>query len=265
MATRAQAANRTGLRLVAYLRVSTDKQGIRGLGIEVQRKTVLDYVRNAGHEARLLAEYIEVESGRRSDRPELLKAMDHARNAGATLVIAKLDRLSRDVHFLTGLERAGIEFVACDLPNANRLTVTILAAVAEHEREMISQRTKAALQVAKERVAQSGQRKHPKVMRLGNPHGARSLLGRGNHHAIAAIKAKADATAQRLRTLFRALQDEGITDVRRIAATLNERGVLSPNGAAWHPTSVSRLAKRIAQLEDRASDRAAQKNVLLAE
>lgn len=257
MASTDQMAKRSGLRLVAYLRVSTDKQGIRGLGIEVQRKTVLDYVRSGGHGAKLLAEYIEVESGRRSDRPELLKAMDHARNAGATLVIAKLDRLSRDVHFLTGLERAGIEFVACDLPNANRLTVTILAAVAEHEREMISQRTKAALQVAKERVSQSGQRKHPKVMRLGNPHGARSLSGYGNHHAIAAIKAKANATAQRLRNLFNALHAEGITDIRRMAATLNERGVLSPNGATWHPTSVSRLTKRIAQLEAVAGDRTA--------
>jgi DNA invertase Pin-like site-specific DNA recombinase len=232
-------------RLVSYLRVSTDKQGIRGLGIEAQRHTVLDYVRRVGPQSTMLGEYVEVESGRRSDRPELWKAIDHARNAGATLVIAKLDRLSRDVHFLTGLEKAGVEFVACDLPNANRLTVTILAAVAEHEREMISQRTKAALQVARERVAHTGQRQHPAVKRLGNPNGAQVLKGRGNAEAVAAMKAKADVTAQRLLGIFRSLQAQGITTVRSMARALNERGVLSPNGQSWHPTTVVRVRRRL--------------------
>lgn len=236
------------IRLVCYLRVSTDKQGIRGLGIEAQRNAVIEFVRRAGPDAKLLAEYVEVESGRRSDRPELAKAIEHARNAGTTLVIAKLDRLSRDVHFLTGLEKAGVEFVACDLPNANRLTITILAAVAEHEREMISQRTKAALTVARERIAKTGQRKHPNVKRLGNPYGAHALRNSDNAAAIAAIKAKANATASRLQSVLRALQAEGITSVRNIAKTLNESGVLSPNGRDWHPNTVVRISKRIASM-----------------
>lgn len=233
------------IRLVAYLRVSTDKQGVRGLGIEAQRNAVTDYIRRAGPSAVLLGEYVEVESGRRSDRPELLKAIDHARNGGAILVIAKLDRLSRDVHFLTGLEKAGVEFVACDLPNANRLTVTILAAVAEHEREMISLRTKAALSVARERVALRGQRKHPQVKRLGNPYGALALAGRGNAKAVEARRAKAQATAERLRGVFESLSAEGNTSMRAMARTLNERGVLSPSGMSWHPNSVARILDRL--------------------
>lgn len=230
-------------RYVPYLRVSTDKQGIRGLGIEAQRNEVTVFVRNAGPSAKLLGEYLEVESGRKADRPQLLKAMDHARNAGATLLIAKLDRLSRDVHFLTGLERSGIEFIACDLPNANRLTITILAAVAEHERELISQRTKAALAVARQRVEHYGQRKHPSVKRLGNPFGASSLKHHGNAHAIVAVQASAYATRSRLAPLLTELRQQGITSTRGIANALNERGVLTPRGARWHPTSVSRLLK----------------------
>src|SRR5262249_15743368 len=152
---------------------------------------------------------------------------------GGTLVIAKLDRLSRDVHFLTGLEKAGIEFVACDMPNANRLTITILAAVAEHEREMISQRTKAALQVARERIAKTGHRGHPNVRRLGNPQGGRHLAQRGNAQAMVAVKAKADATARRLHGILQAIQGEGITSANGIAKVLNDRGVLSPRGRSW--------------------------------
>ena len=125
-------------RFVAYFRVSTAKQGLEGLGIAAQRFAVSEFMRRAGPSATLLADYVEVESGKWDDRPELAKAMDHTRAAHACLLIAKLDRLSRDVHFLTGLEKAGVEFIACDMPNANRLTVTILAAVAEQERRNIS-------------------------------------------------------------------------------------------------------------------------------
>lgn len=231
-------------KLVAYLRVSTDKQGIRGLGIEVQRRAVHDYAGRQGDKTLLLAEYMEVESGRRTDRPELLKAIDHARNAGALLVIAKLDRLSRDVHFLTGLDKAGVEFVACDMPNANRLTITILAAVAEHEREMISQRTKAALQVAKTRVALTGQRPHPQVRRLGNPQGARALQGATNKKAIDAIKAQADTVAHRVNRAIEYLMGGTEMNNRELARALNEDGVLSPRGGRWYPTSVARVRKR---------------------
>ena len=231
-------------KLVAYLRVSTDKQGIRGLGIEAQRKAVHDFAQRNGSAAALLAEYVEVESGRRADRPELWKAIDHARNAGALLVIAKLDRLSRDVHFLTGLDKAGVEFIACDMPNANRLTITILAAVAEHEREMISQRTKAALAIAKSRIAATGQRGHRQVKRLGNPFGARHLQGSSNEKAVAAIKARADDSAYRVNRAINHIDGSANMSDHKLAEALNAQGVLSPRGGRWHATSVARIRKR---------------------
>ncbi|HRF07568.1 MAG TPA: recombinase family protein [Xanthobacteraceae bacterium] len=232
-------------KLVAYLRVSTDKQGIRGLGIEAQRRAVHDYASRQGGTTMLLAEYMEVESGRKADRPELWKAIDHARNSGALLVIAKLDRLSRDVHFLTGLDKAGVEFVACDMPNANRLTITILAAVAEHEREMISQRTKAALAVARIRIGSTGQRPHPHVKRLGNPNGARALAGSSNSNAIAKIKQKADEAALRIKRVIDDVRCDSELSTEGIARELNQRGVLSPRGHRWHRTTVIRLLKRL--------------------
>src|SRR3954452_8738746 len=147
-------------RFIAYYRVSTDKQGQSGLGLEAQRKTVTDYL-NGGAWA-LIGEFTEVESGKRDDnRPVLAKALAACRAHGATLVIAKLDRLARNVAFISRLMEGGVEFVAVDFPTANRLTIHILAAVAEHEREMISARTKAALQAAKARG-----------VKLGNPRAA---------------------------------------------------------------------------------------------
>jgi len=130
---------------IAYYRVSTDRQGRSGLGLEAQRAAVVRYLASVG--GILIAEHTEVETGRRNDRPELQKALAGCRKHKARLVIAKLDRLSRNVAFIAALMDAGVEFVACDNPHATRLTLHILAAVAEHEREMISARTKAALQV----------------------------------------------------------------------------------------------------------------------
>jgi DNA invertase Pin-like site-specific DNA recombinase len=139
---------------VSYLRVSTDRQGASGLGLEAQRKSVLDYL-NGGRWT-LAAEFVEIESGKRSDRPQLTAALAACKKQKAKLVIAKLDRLSRNVHFISGLMDAGVEFVACDMPHANKLTIHILAAVAEHEREAISARTTAALQAAKARGVKLG-------------------------------------------------------------------------------------------------------------
>lgn len=238
-------------RYVSYLRVSRESQGLQGLGIEAQRRTVSDYLTRVGASDLLLAEYVEVESGKRADRPELTKGIDHARNARATLVIARLDRLSRDVHFLTGLERAGIEFIACDLPNANRLTVTILAAVAEYEREMISQRTRAALAVARDRIAVVGQKGRPALKRLGNPNGAAHLHPFGNRAAVRAVKAKADETANRLRPTLQAVIQSGAQSARSIAIGLNNRGVLSPRGFAWDARAVINLQRRLTRLEQR--------------
>src|SRR3954451_12657380 len=139
---------------VAYYRVSTAKQGANGLGLDAQREAVAGHL--DGGKWQLAAEFTEVESGRKNDRPELAKALATCRRTGATLVIAKLDRLARNVAFVSNLMEAGVEFVAVDFPTANRLTIHILAAVAEHEREMISARTKAALAAAKARAVKLG-------------------------------------------------------------------------------------------------------------
>ena len=143
-------------RFVAYYRVSTDKQSRSGLGLEAQRAAVEAHV--AGARGAVAAGFIEVESGRKKDRPQLAAALAAARAHRAVLVIAKLDRLARNVHFVSGLMESGVEFVAADMPTVNRLTVHILAAVAEEEARMISARTKAALAAAKARG-----------VRLGNP------------------------------------------------------------------------------------------------
>ena len=134
-------------RFISYLRVSTDKQGEHGHGINAQRQAIRNYISAQGGD--LLEEYVEVESGKRNDRPELHKAISRCQVSRATLIIAKLDRLSRNVAFIANLMDAGIDFVACDNPFANRLTIHILAAIAEHEREMISRRTREALAAAK--------------------------------------------------------------------------------------------------------------------
>jgi len=129
-------------KFIGYIRVSTDKQGKSGLGLEAQRKAIMDYLNGGSWE--LIAEYVEIESGKIDERVELQKALKHCNMTGATLVIAKLDRLSRDSHFIGSVMKSGIEFIACDMPAANKFTIHILAAVAEHEREMISTRTRAA-------------------------------------------------------------------------------------------------------------------------
>ena len=139
---------------VSYLRVSTAKQGQSGLGLEAQRKAVADFLN--GGSWTLLAEYVEVESGANDERPKLAEALARCRLHDATLVIAKLDRLSRDAHFLLGLQKAGVRFVAADMPEANEMVVGIMAVVAQAERRMISARTKAALQAAKARGVRLG-------------------------------------------------------------------------------------------------------------
>src|ERR1700730_9289874 len=141
-------------KFIAYLRVSTTKQGKSGLGLEAQRKAVTDFL--DGGKWQLVKEFVEIESGKKADRPQLMKAFQACRVFGAKLVIAKLDRLSRDAYFLLGLEKAGVDFVAADMPTANRLTVGIMAMVADEERRVISARTKAALAAAKRRGVKLG-------------------------------------------------------------------------------------------------------------
>ena len=206
---------------VAYLRVSTDKQGIRGLGMDAQQAAVTRFV--AASRGRLLAQYVEVESGKRADRPELQQALDHAKQARATLLIAKLDRLSRNVAFISRLLESGVELLCCDMPQANRLTLHILAAVAEHERQMISERTKAALAAAKARGA-----------RLGAPHGSDPSAARAERTRAAT------AFRDRMAPDVVRLAGQGLS-LQRISTELNRLGSVTSTGKAWYPAAVWRV------------------------
>lgn len=183
--------------------------------------------------------YTEIESGKLNDRPQLAQAIHLCRVTGATLVIAKLDRLSRNAAFLLTLRDSGINFVAADMPDANQLTVGIMALIAQHEREAISKRTREALQAAKARGT-----------KLGNPNGAAALrrAGKGNGASLRIICEKADRHARNLKPVVDALQNEGITSLSGIAHQLTERGMLTPRGGQWHKTSVKNLINRMRRL-----------------
>jgi DNA invertase Pin-like site-specific DNA recombinase len=218
-------------RFVAYLRVSTQRQGASGLGLEAQRKAIADYLN--GGSWQLVAEHVEVESGKRDDRPELAKALMACRVHGAMLIIAKLDRLARNVAFISNLMAAGVEFVAVDFPQANRLTVHILAAVAEHEREMISARTKAALAAAKARG-----------VRLGNPENLSNRI-KGTARSAVVRHGRAGRRATDLRPLIASIQAAGATSLGGIARELNRRGVPTPRGTGqWQALQVKRVLDR---------------------
>jgi len=222
-------------RFVSYLRVSTDKQGDKGLGIEAQRQAVRAYLTHVNHGAELLQEFVEVESGRKDDRPQLRAALERCELSGATLLIARLDRLTRKASFLLNLQESGATFVACDNPYADKFTVGILAMVAQKERELIVARTKAALAAAKARGT-----------KLGNPNGAAHLRGRGNSEAVSAITAKAACRAAKLKGTLEAIRAEGHDSLTAIAAELGRRGIVTPRGDAWHPMAVKRLLERLA-------------------
>ena len=218
---------------VAYYRVSTARQGASGLGLEAQQEAVRAYL-NGGN-WRLVAEVTEVESGKRNDRPKLAEAIRLCKLHGATLIIAKLDRLARNVAFISNLMESGVDFTAVDFPKANRLTVHILAAVAEHEREMISARTKAALQAAKARGKHLGGDR-------GNFADVRAL---GPAVSVAARAAKANERAALVAPIVKELQAAGAS-LRTIAAELNERGIPTPRGGAWSAVQVKRVVERAA-------------------
>ena len=215
-------------RFVAYYRVSTARQGRSGLGLEGQRAAVISYL--DGGRWTLVAEFTEVESGANNGRPELAQALAACRLKGATLVIAKLDRLSRDAHFLLGLEKAGVDFVAVDMPNANRMTVGIMAVIAEEERRMISERTKAALSAAKARgVKLGGWKGGPKVDgRLG----------------VEAQQRQAQAFAVELEPVVGDLRRRGLS-LRQMAAELTSQGIQTPRGGQWSACAVRNVLLRL--------------------
>jgi DNA invertase Pin-like site-specific DNA recombinase len=207
---------------VAYYRVSTGKQGRSGLGLDAQRKAVTEYL-DAG-EWKLVGEFTEVESGRKNDRPELAKALTACKRHKATLVIARLDRLARNVHFISGLMESKTAFVACDMPEATPFMLHVYAAVAEQEARAISARTKVALQAAKARG-----------VRLGRT-GADILAPK--------YRAEAVARAKELEPVIREFQGRGLS-LRRIASELNERKVKTTRGGKWHQQSVKQVLQRL--------------------
>ena len=215
-------------RFVAYYRVSTDRQGQSGLGLDAQRTAVAQHIGTA----ELVAEFTEVESGRKNDREQLAQAMAVAKKAKAVLVIAKLDRLARNVHFISGLLESGVPFVCADMPEADRTFLQMSAVFAEWEARKISERTKAALQAAKARG-----------VRLGSP-----TPTKGSEAGIERIQARADAYAARIQPIIASIQASGAVTLRDIAAALAHRGVETARGnTEWRPAQVARLIQRFPQ------------------
>ncbi|MDB5597259.1 MAG: Resolvase domain protein [Hyphomicrobiales bacterium] len=221
-------------KFIAYYRVSTERQGKSGLGLDAQRKAVSDFLN--GGSWTIAAEYTEVESGKNDDRPELARAIQACRLYSAKLVIAKLDGLSRDAHFLIGLQKAGVQFVAADMPEANEMIVGIMAVVAQAERKMISAPTKAALAAAKARGQKLG------GVRPNSPVLTAEDLAKG-----AAVRtARAEQRAQDLTPVITELQAQGVTSLGAIARGLTERHIPPAKGlVSWTPMQVSRVLARM--------------------
>lgn len=227
------------MRFVSYLRVSTDRQGKSGLGLDAQRKAVTDHVMGKGE---IAAEYVEIESGKKSDRPQLARALAEAKKVGAVLLIAKLDRLARNVAFIANLLEAGVEIAAADMPEANRFLLHVMAAVAEHEAQAIADRTRAALAAAKARGVALGW----------------SMPGRALEQRCAARKgaernaAKAGQYAANVLPIIRQVAAGG-RSLRQIADELNMRGVKTARGGLWYAGTVRNILARDKQIEAHAA------------
>lgn len=227
------------MKFITYLRVSTDRQGRSGLGLEAQRLAVSQYVQGKGA---ILAEFIEVESGKKADRPQLQAAMSEAHKSGATLLIAKLDRLSRNVAFIANLLNSGVEIAAADMPEANRFLLHVMAAVAEHEAQAISDRTRAALAAAKARGVALG---------WSMPERAQEQYEACRRGAASNAR-KADQYAANLLPLVQELlTTEG--SLWKVADALNSRGIKTARGGDWYASTVRNLLKRKAHLLDQPS------------
>ena len=220
-------------RFISLLRVSTDKQGISGLGLEAQRDHVGHYIEGVGGE--LIQEFVEVTSGRKTDRTILNQAIELCQVYNATLILKSFDRLSRDAHFLLGLQKSGIRFLASDNPQANELTVGILALVAQQEAQAISSRTKAALAAAKARGVKLG--------------GFRGYVGRTEDLQTATEKRieNANLKATRLKPILKRVNPDGSLSLHRVAKALNQEEIPTMSGKGqWNAKSVQRVYKRIA-------------------
>jgi DNA invertase Pin-like site-specific DNA recombinase len=219
-------------KFVSYFRVSTQKQGRSGLGLEAQKAAVDTYL--AQHSGVQLASYTEVESGKSNERPQLQAALLRCRQTRATLLVAKLDRLSRNAAFLLNLRDSGVKFQAIDLPEANTLTLGILATLAQHERELISQRTKAALAARKARG-----------LPLGTPRDLSAYAKRASALGRAANTASATARAREIAPQIQAARAQGHTSLRRIAEYLNALEITTPRGKQWTATAVANVQRLI--------------------
>jgi DNA invertase Pin-like site-specific DNA recombinase len=233
---------------VTYFRVSTDKQGVSGLGLEAQREAVARHV--AAYRGTVVAEFTEVETGtNKRHRPQLVAALGACRLRRATLVIAKLDRLARNVHFVSGLMESGVDFVACDNPHANKMLVQMMGVFAEYEATAVSERTTAALAVVKASIEATGQwtsrRSGKSITKLGNPN-----LRKGDRFGDARVArkartAKADEHASDVMLYIREARAAGCDTLGKIARALTARGIETPaRGLIWNRTQVSRIIKR---------------------
>jgi DNA invertase Pin-like site-specific DNA recombinase len=219
---------------ISYLRVSTDRQGKSGLGLDAQRKAIDEQLHRGNW--LLLKEFVEVESGKNDERLQLKKALETCERTGAKLLVAKLDRLSRDLAFIANIMKTKVEFIACDFPDANRLTIHILSAMAEYERELISKRTKDALKASKARGK-----------KLGNPQNLNSEAAkRGRLLGTQARQLKADEHAQGVYETIKGYQDQGMS-LNQIARLLTENKVLTSRGkdCRWTATAVKNIIKRL--------------------
>ncbi|HIJ62254.1 MAG TPA: recombinase family protein [Rhodospirillaceae bacterium] len=217
--------------IIAYYRVSASQQGKSGLGIEAQKAAIATFA--SGNDMQIGGEFVEIETGKGSDaldrRPELAAALAAARKAKCPVVVAKLDRLSRDVHFISGLMSHRVPFVVAELgADADPFMLHPYAALAEKERSLIASRTKAALTAAKARG-----------VKLGNPN-----LGLARTKAVEATKAEADRNAENILPVVRQIQAAGAKTLREIAEALNARGVATPRGGQWYASSVKNLLAR---------------------
>jgi DNA invertase Pin-like site-specific DNA recombinase len=211
---------------IPYYRVSTERQGQSGLGLDAQRKAVRDFARF--NKLRLLSEFTEIESGKKSKRPILLQALEQCKNNNALLLIAKLDRLGRNVAFISKLMESNVDFIAVDNPYANKLQVHIMAAFAEYERDQISNRTKEALQAAKRRGV---------------------VLGKYARTLAKTHKKRSKVFARKMRPVIRSLMTEGFESVRELTDILNEKKIATFTGnGRWHVSTVHRLLQQIKKL-----------------
>ena len=229
-------------KFVSYLRVSSQQQGKSGLGLEAQRESVAGHLN--GGRWKLVEEVVEVESGKRGDRPQLARALSLCRIHRATLLVAKLDRLARNVAFISALMEAGVAFQAVDLPNANNLTVHIMAAMAEYEAKAISERTKVALAAAKARGTALGYHSWKKD---GKRWKVEAVASKGNAASAKVRAGLANKRASDLLPVIDAIKAESAMSLRQIAAALNSKKIPTSRGGEWSPVQVQRLLARLCE------------------